>query len=39
MFSEWFIALLIYGSISLTALGVVVLLRMLYKDFSENKLW
>lgn len=39
MFSETFLAALVYGAVSLTALGAAAMLLLLIKDYRAGRLW
>jgi len=38
-FPEWFFSVIVYGSIMLTAAGVVTLVVLVVKDLSAGRLW
>lgn len=39
MFSQSFLQLLIYGALSATALGTILLLVLLVRDWTRGRLW
>jgi hypothetical protein len=38
-FPAWFLSVIVYGSIALTAVGVVALVVLVVKDLSSGRLW
>jgi hypothetical protein len=39
LFPSWFLAILVYGAIAITAAGAVVLGVLLIRDFRQKRLW